>query len=380
MIVPMQRVTILCTEAGPRRPRSAGCRHLGVLHLDIASSRGRRISAARPRPACAEGDEALRLDRRGRRPARCGVTGLPAPRPAAGSPRRSKGSVMALADEAEGTRGGNRRARRRRSGARWAGSANSTPPPRRRCWLRDGTPRSALPCARGARHTTGRTTPAFVRMSLPARTISARWASPSARSSLPDKTVERIPLPDRPLSRHAGQRRAAAGARHVRAINRELAAHGRPRSRGPARANWRERIGDCATSSWPRTSTGQADGIAWLTGYCPSTKRIARAARRGRARCRLGAGRARSRARRRATDPDPPADGFARSGHRRSSRCSASSPATAKPTSASPSTPSSPFSSRCWSAMPAMARVLLAGHAGAARAGSAARPAIAVHR
>ena len=252
MIVPMQRVTILCTEAD-RDTAIGRLQALGVLHLDIASSEAadRRQAEA----GVAEGDEALRLiAEAAAQPDATAAAGPPVPAPA--EPPTIQG-VLRLGREAEGIEA---EIGELDDALAQVGGFGEFDPAAAARLVAAGIP---VQLFRAPSALTFQADDAgFVR--ILAHEDHHVLGVAIGAVELPE-AVERIPLPDRPLSR-LRERRAAAGARHT-AINRELAALAGHEKALRAELAGRIELRDFVLA---RTSTGQADGIAWLTGYCPS--------------------------------------------------------------------------------------------------------------
>ncbi|MGI6098148.1 MAG: hypothetical protein ACOYD3_00155 [Kiritimatiellia bacterium] len=254
MIVPMQRVTILCTAAG--RDEALGrLQDLGVLHIDAAAP------AEAPDLQKAEADlrraeKALRL-----------VTGAAeeqagepqgAPAPGRREPVTVE-AVMALSDEAEALEA--EMAALDGEIKRYQGFGEFDPASAQMLAARGlavqlfSAPAAAIPQA-------GEGGLVHVLHNDKQRALGIAVGP----VELGDKT-ERIPLPGRPLSAMQASR-ATAGNRHVE-IHRALAAmaHGADALR--ERIRERTEIRDFMAA---QAGMGAAEGIVWLTGYAPNER------------------------------------------------------------------------------------------------------------
>jgi V/A-type H+-transporting ATPase subunit I len=264
MIVPMQRVTILCTEAG-RAQALARLQDLGVLHLDAAAP-GEAADLQAAEADLRRAEEALRrvaeaaAQPEGPRAAGpCGRHAADASPPAGDGAPVTVEAVLALGHEAEALE-----AEIDALDDEWEQYQG----------FGEFDPASAAALAgRGL---------AVQLFRAPAETLPQAEAGGLVRilkhedhhvlgvavgpAALGEKT-ERIPLPSRPLSA-AQARRTEACTRHA-GINRSLAAMARGADALRERIRERTEIRDFMAA---QAGMGGAGGLAWLTGYAPGER------------------------------------------------------------------------------------------------------------
>ena len=264
MIVPMQRVTILCTEAG-RAQALARLQDLGVLHLDAAAP-GEAADLQAAEADLRRAEEALRrvaeaaAQPEGPRAAGpCGRHAADASPPAGDGAPVTVEAVLALGHEAEALE-----AEIDALDDEWEQYQG----------FGEFDPASAAALAG-----LGLAVQLF---RAPAETLPQAEAGGLVRilkhedhhvlgvavgpAALGEKT-ERIPLPSRPLSA-AQARRTEACTRHA-GINRSLAAMARGADALRERIRERTEIRDFMAA---QAGMGGAGGLAWLTGYAPGER------------------------------------------------------------------------------------------------------------
>jgi V/A-type H+/Na+-transporting ATPase subunit I len=262
MIVPMQRVTLLCTGAG-RDAALARLQDLGVLHIDTTASDAVDLHAAQVNLQQAE--KALRLVQQAAAQPDAGkaepCSGFSATRHRAGqrveTPPVTVAEILKRARDAESLEAeidaiDDELSRYQGFGEFDPGTAATLVKQGRAVQLFRAQA-EALPRAEAG---------SFVQiLRHEDHHVLGVAIGPV---ELGEKT-ERIPLPARPLSA-ARARRAAACVRHAN-INRSLAAMARKADPLRERIRGLTEFRDFMAA---QASMGRAEGLVWLTGYCPN--------------------------------------------------------------------------------------------------------------
>ena len=264
MIVPMQRVTLLCTAAG-RDAALARLQDLGVLHLDAAAAPGEAADLQAAEKELQKAGEALQLvteaaaQPEGPRARRCAAAAAGAPEAAGAEAPVTVEAVLALGHESEAIEAEIDALDDEIS--LYAGFGEFDPAAAVDLTQRGldvqlfRAPAAELPRAGegGLVHVLRREDHHVLGVAIGPVELGEK--------------AERIALPARPLSA-AKARRAAACKRHA-AINRGLASMAH--AAGELRAQIRERT-EVRDFMAAQASMGADGGLAWLTGYAPAER------------------------------------------------------------------------------------------------------------